>query len=62
MLWQPVRNEGRVPCDGPSQEDDFLERIKAVREKTGRETVEENTRKDGRLKNLGIRIRNNTDQ
>jgi hypothetical protein len=44
IVWHPVRNEGRVPCDGPSHEDDFLERTKAVREKKGRETVEENTR------------------
>jgi hypothetical protein len=30
MVWPPVRNEGKVPCDSPSQEDDFLERINWV--------------------------------
>ncbi len=31
-MWHPVRNEGRLPCDGPTHEDDFLETIKAARE------------------------------
>ncbi len=30
IVWHPVRSEGKVPCDSPSHEDDFLERINWV--------------------------------
>jgi hypothetical protein len=39
MVWHPVRNEGRLPCGGPSHKDDLLERVKAAREEKQLEKI-----------------------